>query len=997
VICIDAGQSIAPTSLTRKRSEVEILYRPRNEDAASSCFRLHPSLGTSEPHDPIPCVGRDAYDGRSPGATGERALVVTKDSILGREEELATIARFMGDDRSGFRALLLEGEAGIGKTTLWREALRLARGKGLVLTSRAAQVETRLSFAVLGDLLSPAFEGVLEELPPSQRGALEAALLLGPTRSRPDARAVSLAVLGVLRSLASAGPVTIAIDDVQWTDTPSARALAFALRRLDDGSISVVAARRVAPGLADPLDLAGLAPYVHVLTLGPITPTTLGRLLGERLGRPFGSPLVKRIHEGSGGNPFFAIEIGRALGSDEPNPRPGEPLPVPMNLQDLLGRRLSALSASASRALLIAACSSLPTPALLEDAGAERSGLEEAEEAGIVELREEAIRFTHPLLASAVYAGASSRKLRDVHALLAHIATDPEERARHLALSIVSPNEAAAAALEHAAQQAEARGAPAAASELYQLAATVTPPEMIERLLRLRHGVVGNLWAAGDIVGARDLQQRLFEQLEPGPGRAHTLYRMASVSWNDVTRVTGLLTRALDEVGDDHLTHAHILTELAWAALWACDPPASTSWADAALEIAEGLDEPLPLRTALAIKAMAAGVLGHDTNDLLEYGISLEGALWYNELSTSRTCLGRLQTWAGALDSARGTLEIELDRRLEAGYETLTWEVRADLAEVEYRAGRWQLAGKHVGLAHEIVTDAGLSGVLGEILPLKASVACATGETVQARIDGAEALAMCERMGDRWDEILARSALGFLELSLGDHAACHAWLDALVGLTEAMGLREPGAFPFVPDEVEALVVLGELVAAERLTDRLEEQGEALRRPLALATAARCRGLIAGARGDLAEAAEHLQRALSFHGSVPQPFELGRTLLVVGVVHRRMRQKRSARELLQESLDLFVQLGAPLWAAKAKSELARIGGRASTPSQLTGTEQRVAELAAEGSTNREIADRLFISVKTVEANLSRTYHKLGIGSRRELGSTLGTLDRTDEQT
>ncbi len=644
---------------------------------------------------------------------------MAQDAILGREEELAAIARFIDDDRSGPRALLLEGEAGIGKTILWREGLQLAEAKGLVLTSRAAEVETRLSFAVLGDLLAPALEAALEELPSGQRGALEAALLLGPpARSRPDARAVSLAVLGVLRSLTSVSQVTIAIDDVQWTDTPSARSLAFALRRVDEGSISVLATKRVAPGLTDPLDLAGLPSGVDRLTLGPIAPDPLRRLLGERLGRSFGPPLVKRIHEVSGGNPFFAVEIGRALGAEESIPRPGEPLPVPMDLQELLRRRLSALSASAGQALLVAACSAQPTLVLVEDAGGERSGLDEAEEAGIVELRGGRIGFTHPLLASTVYSGASSRMLRDVHARLARIATDPEEQARHLALSIEGPNEAAAAALEHAAQQAEARGAPAAASELYQLAATVTPPETIERLRwRRRHGVVGNLWAAGDIAGARDLQQRLLEELEPGPARAHTLYRMASVRWDDVTRVTSLLTRALDEVGDDRLTHAHILTELAWAALWACDPRASTSWADAALEIAEGLDEPLPLRTALAIKAMVAGVLGHDTNSLLERGISLEGALWYNELSTSRTCLGRLQTWAGALDSARGTLEIELDRRLEAGYETLTWEVRTDLAEVEYRAGRWQLAAQHAREAYAILVESGWSDVLAEISP----------------------------------------------------------------------------------------------------------------------------------------------------------------------------------------------------------------------------------------------------------------------------------------
>ncbi len=912
---------------------------------------------------------------------------MAQDAILGREEELAAIARFIDDDRSGPRAFLLEGEAGIGKTTLWREGLRLAEGKGLVLESRASEVETRLSFTVLGDLLVPALDGALDELPAGQRGALEAALLLGPpARSRPDARAVSLAVLGVLRSLAADSPVTIAIDDVQWTDTPSARALAFALRRLDDGSVSVLAAKRVAPGLTDPLDLAGLPSGLEWLTLGPIAQGPLGRLLWLRLGRSFGPPLVKRIHEGSGGNPFFAVEIGRALGSDEPNPRPGEPLPVPMDLQDLLRRRLSALSASAGQALLIAAASALPTTTLVEAAGGQRSGLDDADEAGIIELRGGEIGFTHPLLASTVYTGASSHARREVHARLAHIATGPEERARHLALSIEGPNEDVAAALEQAAQRAEARGAPTAAAELYQLAATITPPETIEPLRRRRQGELGNLWAAGDIGGARDLQERLLAELAPGPGRAYTLYGMASASWNDVTRVTGLLTRALDEVGDDRLTRAFVLADLAWAALWVCEPASSISWADAALDIADGLDEPGPLRATLSAKAMAVGVLGHDSTDLLERGISLEGALDYNELSTPRMCLARKQTWAGALDRARETLRVELDRYVEQGREVLTWEGRAQLAEVEYRAGRWQLAAQHARVAHEIVADVGWSDVLGQILPVKSAIECAMGEMVQARIDGTEALGVCERMGDRWDEIQARSALGFLELSLGDHAACHGWLGPLVELTENMGLREPGAFPFVPDEVEALVMLGELDRAGELIDGLEEQGRALDRALALATAARCRGLVHAARGERDRALHALERAVLQHARVAQPFELARTLLVLGEVQRRFKQRKDARGSLDAALAMFDQLGAPVWSARTKQALARTGASPGWGG-LTPTERHVAELVAEGKTNREVADAMFLSVKTIEANLSRVFHKLGAHSRRELAARL----------
>jgi DNA-binding CsgD family transcriptional regulator len=313
------------------------------------------------------------------------------------------------------------------------------------------------------------------------------------------------------------------------------------------------------------------------------------------------------------------------------------------------------------------------------------------------------------------------------------------------------------------------------------------------------------------------------------------------------------------------------------------------------------------------------------------------------------------------------------------------------LAEVEYRAGRWSIAARLANDALEIAVETGRSNFAGEILSLRAGIAAAMGHADRAREDGLESLSVCERLGDRWFELHARWALGFLELSLGDHDACHTWLEPLVRLTEEMGLEEPGAIPFVPDEVEALVALGELEAATRLTDRLERQGRALDRPLALATAARCRGLIMGASRELGLAEEHLARALSEHARVQQPFERARTLLIAGTIHRRNRKKRSARELLQEALESFEELGASLWASKARAELARIGGRAVVVGELTDTERAVASLAAEGSTNKEIADRLFISVKTVEANLSRVFSKLHVGSRRELRNALEPLE------
>jgi DNA-binding CsgD family transcriptional regulator len=234
-------------------------------------------------------------------------------------------------------------------------------------------------------------------------------------------------------------------------------------------------------------------------------------------------------------------------------------------------------------------------------------------------------------------------------------------------------------------------------------------------------------------------------------------------------------------------------------------------------------------------------------------------------------------------------------------------------------------------------------------------------------------------------QLLPVSALGFLELSLDSPAGTHRYLGALAEAVPAIGLGDPGLFRSLPDEVEALVALGQPAKAEPLVAWLEERGTTLRRPWALATGARCRALLLAAEGDLDGAMVALREALSHHEGLPVPFELGRTLLVQGRVQRRARQWGDARACLQRALGIFEKAGAPLWSEKAREGLRRIGGRPPAPLQLTQTEQRVAELVAAGATNREVAQRLFMTVKTVEATLSRIYRKLGVRSRTELGA------------
>jgi DNA-binding CsgD family transcriptional regulator len=227
--------------------------------------------------------------------------------------------------------------------------------------------------------------------------------------------------------------------------------------------------------------------------------------------------------------------------------------------------------------------------------------------------------------------------------------------------------------------------------------------------------------------------------------------------------------------------------------------------------------------------------------------------------------------------------------------------------------------------------------------------------------------------------------LGFLELSLGDPAAAHARLGPISEGLSAVGLGEPGVLRFVPDEIQALVELGELEQARGLVEALEERGRALDRAWALATGARSRALLLAAGGDLAGAHAALDQALAAHQHLPQPFEHGRTLLALGTVRRRQGEKRAARETLEQALGIFERLGASLWAERTRGELRRIGGRTTSSSQLSETEARIVALVCAGHTNQQVARALSLSAKTVAWNLSKVYRKLGVRSRAELAA------------
>jgi DNA-binding CsgD family transcriptional regulator len=267
------------------------------------------------------------------------------------------------------------------------------------------------------------------------------------------------------------------------------------------------------------------------------------------------------------------------------------------------------------------------------------------------------------------------------------------------------------------------------------------------------------------------------------------------------------------------------------------------------------------------------------------------------------------------------------------------------------------------------------------------------GRADEARAAAQEARSIAHAIGALPPFAWGTAVLGFLELSLGNPRAAHAHLAPLSEALASKGLGDPGIVGFLSDDIESLIELGEFGAAEGHLLALERQGRVLDRASALAAAARCRGLLEAADGDFDAARASLAEAARQHARIAHPFETGRTLLAMGTIERRAKRRSEARQALTRALELFDTLGAARWAEKAAAELARIPGRAAAAGNLTETERRVAELVADGLSNKEVAGHLFITVRTVEANLSKVYAKLGVRSRTELARRLSGGERS----
>lgn len=901
--------------------------------------------------------------------------------IVGREAELACLEAFNLGDEPRPAGLVLAGEAGIGKSALWEAGVEHARTQGLtVLASRAVEAERTLDGVVLADLLEPVIDEALPALSAPRRRALEVATLREEVADEPvDRRALGVAVRDLLQLLARERRLLLAVDDVQWLDSSSSGALAFALRRLGSDDVLVLLARRGAAE-AEPTQLEQALPAerVRVLPVGPLTMGALHLFLRERLGRTFAHQTLLRIHTASGGNPFFALELAHALGTDAD---PSQPLRVPATLEGLLRARLAGLPPSTREVLELASAMGTTPESLLERAGTTREALESALSADVLERDHGLLRFSHPLLSSVVYEDIGERQ-RSVHARLGELVDDPIARARHLALSKSGADAAAAATLDDASAVALARGAAAAAAELAEHALRLTPSDASDACHRRALVAARTHQEAGEWPRARTILTGLLAEPELGSRRAETLILLAELE--GVDRAAELLEQALPHAAEQPELQSLIHCRLAWMTRFRT----GVDHAAAALELAERVGDEELRAWALAVRTVLCWFAGRPEpgDDLTIVARHLPAALGAERLMQEAT-QAIVNTFMSS--SERGAVRSALER------EHLQWRERDEpraaralwgLAWLEFWAGDWALAADHGFRAYEIAIQYGLE-VPQDHLPI-AVIAVHRGELDVAREHTERALELArEQFGFHPPQHMA--VVGLIADWSGEPDRALEWFERAGERAAELEWGEPSLRWWTPDHVEALLVSGRDDAAVRLLDAWEADARRVAREWVLAHVTRCRGVVAAARGDVDGAVPLLEQAVAEHDEVGDPYGRARALLALGVARRRARQKRAARDAIHAALEGFETIGALRWTEKARGELGRVSGRTRSAG-LTAAERRVAALVAEGKTNREVAALLFLGERTVASHLTHIYAKVGVRSRTELALKVQTF-------
>ncbi|NUP22787.1 MAG: AAA family ATPase [Streptomyces sp.] len=914
------------------------------------------------------------------------------DQVIGREELFSAAREQLG--RGG--SVLLHGPAGIGKSTVLRAlATEYGEAARTVLRCSPTESESHLPFLALADLLGLVLEEVSERLPAAQLTALESALTgRGESTLQTDGLALRLAVLSALRALADSGPVLVVADDLQWLDPASAELLGFAARRLGETPVRMLFAVRT-DGQEYDRYLRASPPDTLAVRLGPLSRAQMSTLLDHRGFTGLPRSTVRDIHRTSGGNALFALELGRALAENPTPPRPGEPLPVPTSLRALVLNRLEMLSDEARRTLLVASAGARPTLALLHAAGRDNAEAETAQaaELGLLATEPEgpAVRFAHPMVSAALYAEAPAQERRAAHAALSTAASDPIERARHLALATTGTDPDVAARLAEAATLARDRGAPSVAAQLCLLAARHTPADGAPSPEVLRLQAVDDAITAGELDLARDIAREVLARTTVPAERVRAWIAVIETAGHAMNEVDAIFPQALADAGDDPKLLAVVHYQLTWRALLVKgDFDEAREEAAYSAELAARAGDRYTELMALAFRAQIETLMGHPDapatiRRALEEPQDPRVACHHNGAGYSRF---RWLIMSDQLPEARAAVTALLREVRRHGWVESEVHFLRGIAETELLSGH---CGRALDLAREslrLARDTGIGEVASAVLTSLAEAA--GGDVDRALALAREAVEHAEEDGDQMYVSRALAALGHAQLVAGDAQGAVRSLRRVREVEQGLGITDPARGRWHGDLAEALVRCGELTEAQDVIDVTREQARRLDRESVLAVLDRAEALVRAARGEQDAAVAQLTSAQDRLAKLGHGLEEARAAFALA----QLRTGVPGPTSYDEAARLFRRCRALPWLRLAESAAeSRPAEPAPAPvpasdgleglAGLASMERQVAALVMEGATNREIAGRLFISVKTVEATLTRVYRKLGIRSRVDI--------------
>jgi DNA-binding CsgD family transcriptional regulator len=926
-------------------------------------------LGLAGPGTPDWCATGHAGAGmrrRTSERPGRHRRAAGVPTLVGREEERRRVEHYVDSVPSGAAPLVIVGEAGIGKSTLWTHGVARARAHGYaVLRSRPTEDECREPAAGLADL----FDRL-----DARHGALRTSVAAVVAADTPPVER-GRRTLDCLRELAAPGPVLLAIDDLQWLDAVSAKALRFALTRLSDEPVGLLATARV-PTTGFP-PAPPTFPDAELLHVGPMRVSALRRVLSA-VTAAITVPDLMRAYQLSNGNPMLAIELVRSWERRGPT----SDIPPLRALAD----RVSGLdpdAAAVARALAVGGPQPAPVIAVVSGVADLQAAVRAGVQAGILHVEDDfTIRYSHALYASAVLGSTTALERAALHARLAATVTDPDVADRHLAYATDQPDEHVAERVDAAAARWARRGAFDVAADLAAHSARLTPPELDEASAERSVRAVSYRAASGDTARALVDVERLSTTLRPGRPRAEALTLRVFLHSADSER---FLTEALEHAGHDRLLRAHVLDLLGWQIGYYRGRLADgVAYSAAALDAARGVpDAEQVVMRAEATLSMCSTLMGRPAPEAMARALALDDTNPAAPLGRWPPIYhARQLLWAGELDTARQVFEQMRRRAIAVGSEFQRPYRLYELALVDIAAGDLTAALDSAEEAIDAARDAGNDQALAWAAYPLGLIAAHQGEDERAQW-AAEVITDWQATADEMPrQAMAAEILGTLAATHGDWAGALTRFEHSLAVLDCLGFAHPGARPALPRAVEAAAMLGDESRCAALTHRLAAQAAPLAAPWVDAQLAYAHGNLAALRGANREAVELLEQAATSLDCAGYRLDAARVRLVLARVWCRLGQRTKARGRAEQARDAFAAAPATPWVTVA-DDLGRRAGARSAGDALTASETEIAALVAAGRSNREIAAQLYIGVSTVEAHLTRIYRKLGLRGRTEL--------------